>query len=103
MTTHWQEGDVLVSRSYNGLDCTPFDLLDANLMDDNGYYDVIIYFPRDEWETCTDEDEQLELINDYTFHDWCIESATWEEAEDDADAEPNEIAIAAHIKPDLED
>lgn len=45
MTTHWQEGDVLVSRSYNGLDCTPFDLLDANLMDDNGYYDVIIYFP----------------------------------------------------------
>lgn len=102
MSALGKEGDTLVTREYNGLGCTPYDLQEAGLMDSEGYYDVTIYFPQDEWDACTNEDDQLELINDYTFHDWCILDASWEEVEDD-NAAPGEVAIQARIQPDLDD
>lgn len=96
-----EDGHTLFSEHPRGLEGSPFDLIDEGLMDNEGYYDVLIRFPRDEWESCADEYDQLELINEYTFPDWCIQSSTWDEVEEQPNG--NIVAVLARIQPDLSD
>lgn len=96
-----EDKHTLFSDHYRGLEGTPFDLIGEGLMDSDGYYDVVIHFPRDEWESCGDEYDQVDLINEYTFPDWCIQSSVW----DEIDEQSNEsiVVVQAKIKPDLSD
>lgn len=91
MSTHYEPGDIITSFGPRNIDADIFDVID-----DRNTLSVLIYFPREEWEAA-DEDDQLEMINEYTFPDYCIQSATWEEAAPDADAEDWQIAINATI------
>lgn len=97
MSTRWEDGDILTSEGPRGLDCDIFDVID-----ENDSIDVVLYFPSSEWIDA-DEDDCLEMINEYTFPDWCILSASWEEADGAADPEEGEVAIYAHIQFDMSD